>query len=759
MSLNSARVESLKDIIDRPTREISYPKNTDGTPVYTSEFFGENVFHLKQIAKALPKPAFASFLKQMRGRQALDRATADAIAHAVRIWAMDRGATHFTHWFQPQTGTTAEKHDAFLSLKSTYTAAGEEVTAIDALSGSQLLQAEPDASSFPSGGMRSTFEARGYTVWDTTSPMFIQSGPHGTFVLYIPSVFISYNGDALDEKTVLLRSTEQISKACVELLSLIESVPVGAQPRTSHVTTTLGTEQEYFLVDRSLYALRPDLKTTGRTLIGNLPPKHQQMDDHYFGRVPSKVMATMSEAELELMRLGVPVKTRHNEVAPQQFELAPIFEEASLAVDHNLLTMDVLSKVAHKNKLKILYHEKPFKGVNGSGKHCNWSMSTDHGENLLDPTIKPETNYRFLLILVSVLHAVQQHGALLRTSISSASNEHRLGACEAPPSIISIFLGQHLSEVLDSIEESRPIKNFSMPEIQTIKLGGTVLDVKVASLPSIARDLTDRNRTSPFAFTGNKFEFRAVGSMQSPSFPVTILNAAVSSALQDVTAALREQMGSKPFPSDADKLAVIKKFIATTKSIRFEGDGYSDAWIQEAEKRGLPSIRTCPEAFEQLLKPSHVSMLTKLGIFSTSELTSRYFIMNERYAKDLLVEANTMRTLLAQQILPSAFEYRGSLAQSVQILNGIDGETNSPELEALKAMTPVVKELQASINGLDSAIAKLHAIHDDAVAEAKAASEFIIPAMQIARTAADKLEVMTADKYYPIPRYSELLWF
>ncbi|KAF9358888.1 hypothetical protein BGX34_008665 [Mortierella sp. NVP85] len=753
MALNSSRVESLKDIIGRPTRVISYPKK-DGQPVYTSEFFGENVFHLQHIAKALPKPAFASFLKQMRGRQALDRATADAIAHAVRIWAMDRGATHFTHWFQPQTGTTAEKHDAFLSLKSTFTAAGEEVTAIDAFSGSQLLQAEPDASSFPSGGMRTTFEARGYTVWDTTSPMFIQEGPHGTSILYIPSVFISYNGDALDEKTVLLRSTEQISKACCELLALIEPVPPGAQPRTSRVFTTLGTEQEYFLIDRSLYALRPDLKTTGRTLVGNLPAKHQQMDDHYFGRVPSKVMATMSEAELELFRLGVPVKTRHNEVAPQQFELAPIFEEASLAVDHNLLTMDVLSKVAHKNKMKVLYHEKPFKGVNGSGKHCNWSLSTSNGENLLDPTVKPETNYRFLLVLVAVLHAVQQHGALLRTSISSASNEHRLGACEAPPSILSIFLGQHLNEVLNSIEEGRPIKNFSVPEIHSIKLGGTVLDVKVATLPNIARDLTDRNRTSPFAFTGNKFEFRAVGSKQSPSFPVTILNAAVASALQDVSEALRQQMGSKPYPTDADKLAVIKKFIVSTKNIRFEGDGYSDAWVQEAEKRGLPNIRTCPEAFEQLLNPSHASMLTKLGIFSQSELTSRYYIMNERYAKDLLVEANTMRTMLAQQILPGAFEYRGSLAKTAQALKGIEGEGESPELGALKALTPAVKDLQAAIEGLDAAIAKLHSIHDDPVAEAKAASDTIVPAMAKAREAADRLEVLTADRYYPIPRYS-----
>ncbi|KAF9200754.1 hypothetical protein BGZ49_009014, partial [Haplosporangium sp. Z 27] len=415
--------------------------------------------------------------------------------------------------------------------------------------------------------------------------------------------------------------------------------------------------------------------------------------------------------------------------------------------------------VAHKNKLKVLYHEKPFKGVNGSGKHCNWSMSTDRGENLLDPTVKPETNYRFLLVLVSVLHAVQQHGGLLRTSIASSSNEHRLGACEAPPMIVSVFLGEHLTEVLNSIEESRPIKNFSVPEIQTIKLGGTVLDVKVASLPNISRDLTDRNRTSPFAFTGNKFEFRAVGSKQSPAFPVTILNAAVASALNDVTASLREQMGDKPYPSDADKVAVIKKYIASTKAVRFEGDGYSEAWIQEAERRGLPNIKTSPEAFEQLLNPVHSDMLTKLGIFTASELQSRHLILQERYSKDLLVEANTLRTLLASQILPSAFEYRASLAQSINALSSIDASQAAPELEALEALTPVVKELQASIAGLDKVLHEIHEFGDDPVQEAKFACAHISPALNDARAAADKLEVLTADKYYPIPHYSELLWF
>ncbi|KAF9160344.1 hypothetical protein DFQ27_008068 [Actinomortierella ambigua] len=756
---NQSRIDTLKEIVGRPTRKIEFPKNSKGEPVYTSEFFGENVFDLQQMGMSLPKPAYASFLKQMRGRQALDKPTADAIAHAARIWAMDRGATHFTHWFQPQTGTTAEKHDAFLSLKSSFTPNGEQVSAIDAFSGSQLLQAEPDASSFPSGGMRTTFEARGYTVWDTTSPMFIQEGPHGTSVLYIPSVFISYNGDALDEKTVLLRSTSQIAKTACELLSLIEPVPQGAQPKTSHVYTTLGTEQEYFLIDRALYAQRPDLKHTGRTLVGNLPPKHQQMEDHYFGRVPSKVMATMAETELELIRLGVPIKTRHNEVAPQQFELAPIFEEATRAVDHNLLTMDVLAKVAHKNKLKVLFHEKPFKGINGSGKHCNWSMSTDRGENLLDPTVKPETNYRFLLFLVAVLRGVQQHSGLLRASIASSSNDHRLGAQEAPPGIVSAFLGEHLTEVLDSIEESRPVKNFSVPTIQSIKLGGTVLDVKVATLPAIARDLTDRNRTSPFAFTGNKFEFRAVGSKQSPAFPVTVLNAAVAAALQEIAAALRAEMGDKPYPSDADKLTVIKRYIKLTKSVRFEGNGYSQEWVEEAERRGLLNINNCPEAFAQLIEPQNAEMLTKQGIFTASELQARHLIMNERYAKDIIVEAQTLRTMLASQILPAVYEYRGQLAQTVSLLKDIEGESDSPELATIKSLTPVLKSLQEAIVELDASLKKMHHAGDDPVEEAKIANRVVVPAMEKARAQADKLEELTADKFYPIPHYSELLWF
>ncbi|KAJ2861467.1 hypothetical protein GGH94_004879 [Coemansia aciculifera] len=753
MSAYELRKSALVAAATGQKREIQYPLKADGKPRYPSEIYGENVFTLKTMAKALPKPIFASFLKQRRGRQNLDKTTADSIAHAVRVWAMDRGATHYTHWFQPQTGTTAEKHDAFLSLVSTFTPGGEEVTPIDQFSGGQLLQSEPDASSFPSGGMRSTFEARGYTIWDTSSSMFVQEGPNGTSILYIPSVYISYNGDALDEKTVLLRSNEVLSRAASDLLNLLEP-----ESHVSHVYTTLGTEQEFFLVDRTMYALRPDLKITGRTLVGQLPPRHQQLEDHYFGRIPSRVMRVISELELECLKLGIPIKTRHNEVAPGQFELAPIFEESSVAVDHNLLTMDVLHKVAHRHNLRVLYHEKPFKGINGSGKHCNWAMATDRGENLLDPTVRPETNYRFILFLLAVLRALQQHAALLRVAISSSSNEHRLGAQEAPPAIISAFLGDQLHEVLNAIEENRPLKNFSVPQFQSIKVGGTVLDVKVAALPNIARDLTDRNRTSPFAFTGNKFEFRAVGSKQSPSFPVTVLNCAVTAAIGEIAAELRAQKGSKPRLSEEDKLAVIRKYIGLTKSVRFEGDNYSEEWTREAERRGLPNIRTAPEAFTYLIKEKHMDMLVKdTGIFTASELRSRYHIINERYAKDVLIEAETLLTIIGQQILPAAFEYRKTLAESAAALKTVGVEAG-PEIDTLNEMTPMVATLQAQYKSLTAAVNAAITHHsDDSNEHARVACDTLVPAIASIREVVDALEIIVADKYWPLPKYTELL--
>ncbi|KAI9296507.1 glutamine synthetase/guanido kinase [Neoconidiobolus thromboides FSU 785] len=732
-------------------------KNQSNAP---SENFGTLVFGLKSMAKALPKPIFTSFLKQLRGRQNLDKVTADAIAHAVRVWSMERGATHFTHWFQPLTDSTAEKHDSFLSLRMNANFSGEEASPIDTFSGSQLLQSEPDASSFPSGGVRSTFEARGYTVWDTTSPMFIRPAPNGTSVLYIPSVYISYNGDALDQKTILLRSNEVVNSATCELLNLIDPTPAGSPPYVSRVYPTLGTEQEFFVVERSLLSLRPDLKITGRTLLGHLPPKHQQMEDHYFGGVPSRVLKMINDAEIELYKLGVPVKTRHNEVAPGQFEIAPIFEEAAIAVDHNLLTMDVLHKTAQRNNLQVLYHEKPFAGVNGSGKHCNWALSTDRGSNLLDPSVRPETNYRFLLVVLATLDAVHRHGGLLRASIASASNDHRLGAHEAPPGIISVFLGEHISEVLNSIEESRPIKSFSLPSIQTIKLGGTILDLKVPTLPNIDRDLTDRNRTSPFAFTGNKFEFRAVGSKQSPSFPVALLNVAFASSVREITKALLKQKGDKPYVTDEDKLAVIREYIKKTKPVRFEGDNYSNEWRDEAEKRGLLSINNSIDAFKQLLEPVNKSMLigSETGIYSETELISRYHILMERYSKDILVEANTLITLLRQSVIPAAIEYRKIITDSLVSLKALDLELG-PEKKIIEETTPLLNSVWESISKIEDLIKKAHEKEEEDIeACAEICAKQIFPELKEARVHADQIENLVADKLWPLPKYHELLF-
>ncbi|KAJ3219347.1 hypothetical protein HDU67_001566 [Dinochytrium kinnereticum] len=746
----AARISALQENVDRANRSIDWLK-VGHRNAFPSEVFGVNVFGLKQLAVCLPKPVYQKFIQQIQGRSSLDRPTADAVAHAAKEWAMHRGATHFTHWFQPQTGTTAEKHDSFLTLKSVLVNGHEEISPIDSFSGGQLLQSEPDASSFPNGGMRSTFEARGYTIWDTTSPMFLRSGPHNTAVLYVPSVFISYNGEALDEKTILLRSAEALSTAAVKLLRLL------GDDETKRVYTTLGTEQEFFLIDRAVYNLRPDIKITGRTLIGNPPPKHQQLEDHYFGQIPSRIISAIAEAEYELLKVGVPIKTRHNEVAPNQFEMAPIFEEASVAVDHNLLTMDVLHQVAHRHKLKVLFHEKPFKGVNGSGKHCNWSMSTDTGDNLLDPTLKPETNYRFLIFLVATLDAVYKHGGLLRAGIASSSNEHRLGANEAPPGIISAFLGDHLNEVLNAIEENRDVKNFSQPHLQTVKVGGTVLDVKVSTLPNISRDLTDRNRTSPFAFTGNKFEFRAVGAKQSPSFPVVLLNSAVAASINAIHDALAKQKGAKANLDIDDILTVVRQFIKASKNVRFEANNYSDEWVVEAEKRGLPNIKSCPVAFAQLTLPHNKNLLTSLGILSEQELNSRYHILLEKYAKDLLIEANTLRSMIVGGVLPAAFAYRKDLADSLNAQKnaGLPVDT-APEKSALVKLSGLVNDLSATIAKLDATIEKVDGLHGEAQGEV--AGKELTHALEEVREKADKVEKEVADKYWPYPKYTELLF-
>lgn len=747
----SSRISAIIDGLKKQPRSVEWP-TTNNRASFPSEIFGSHVFPLEALQTTIPAGDFDRFIEQVSGRHPIDKATASVVAESVRVWAMEKGATHFTHWFQPQTGVTAEKHDNFLDLKHSKNLGIDQWKAIDRFSGSQLIQSEPDASSFPNGGMRSTFEARGYTIWDTSSPMFLKTGPFGTKVLIIPAVFIGYNGEALDEKTILLRSTDALSVAATKLLHII------GDNHVKHVTTTLGTEQEYFLIDRQVYQLRPDLKITGRTLIGTVPPKHQQLEDHYFGAIPSRVIATMAETELELYKLGVPVKTRHNEVAPNQFELAPIFEESSIAVDHNLLTMETLHQVAHRHGLKVLFHEKPFKGVNGSGKHCNWSMATSTGVNLLDPTLKPETNHRFLLFLVAVLDAVHKHSGLLRCGIASASNEHRLGANEAPPGIVSAFLGAHLSEVLDAIEEDRPVNMATQPHTSAVRVGGTVLDLSISTLPEIARDLTDRNRTSPFAFTGNKFEFRAVGSKQSPSFPMALLNAAAAKSISEVAEALNKQKGNKATASTEDIFTVVRQYIKATKPIRFEGNGYSQEWVVEAEKRGLPNIKACPVAFRQLLDPRHSKLLTGLGILTEAEMKSRYHILMEKYAKDLVIEGNTLKNMVAQGVLPAAFAYRKELSTTVSNLKvaGLD-ITAAPELRILNQVAALANELQASQDKLVTLLDKINA-DDDAEHQADLCSQALTGLMDEIRIKVDSLEMIVSDSVWPYPKYAELLF-
>lgn len=765
----SIRNESLLKATEREIRQVrisditgSSSSSSGNSPssgparndyVKLSQLFGQNVYSLQQMQETLPKPVYANLVKQMSGSKALDRPTADAIAHAVKVWAIERGATHFTHWFQPQTNHTAEKHDSFLSLKYNTDGAMISVTALETFSGSQLIQAEPDASSFPNGGARNTFEARGYTVWDTSSPMFLQDGPHNTKVLYIPSVFISYNGEALDEKTILLRSCEAVNSATLELLRLMGNKEV------QKIHTTLGTEQEFFLIDRNHFTLRPDLRMTGRTLLGAVPPKHQQLEDHYFGSMPAHVMAAISEAELELWKLGVPIKTRHNEVAPQQFEVAPIFEEASVAVDHNMLTMEVLDRVARRHNLRAIFHEKPFKGVNGSGKHCNWSLSTDTGDNLLDPSDRPEENDLFLLVLVSILQGLKEHSGLLRASIASSSNEHRLGANEAPPSIISAFLGEQLNEVLDAIEQDRPVSQKMKISYQAVNVGGTSIDLKISTLPDIARDLTDRNRTSPMAFTGNKFEFRAVGSSQSPSFPVSMLNAITAAGMKEITAALIAKKGSKAELSREDIRAVLKKYIAETKAVRFEGNGYSAEWVQEASRRGLLNIRSAPEAFAQLTVPKNASMLKDtVKVITESELHARYHVMCEKYTKDMVIEAKTLLQLVRQTIIPAVFKYRRDLSAGVAAMISVMHEESLslPEKRSIAKLGSLAESLEASADRLESEIARVEAIEDGE--KQSNAAVVIAEMLNDVRGYADAIEAILADEYYPIPKYTEMLF-
>lgn len=726
-----ARFTAIESATNRAPRKFDLPKDDLGRSLSVSDYFGQYTFGEKEIKAAIPRADFERFLELTHSGQQLEKDIADKIAKAVRNWAMEMGITHFCHWFQPMTGLTAEKHDAFISFT-------DDGAAVEKFSGSQLIQSEPDASSFPSGGMRTTFEARGYTAWDPTSPMFMMVTPNGR-TLCIPSVFISYHGHALDEKTPLLRSVEALSTQATQLLHLLGDTNV------KRVTATLGAEQEYFLIDKAYFNLRPDLVLTGRTLIGARPPKGQELEDHYFGAIPSRVQAFMQEVEFELYRLGVPAKTRHNEVAPAQFELAPIFEEANVSIDHNHLTMEVMKKVAERHNFALLLHEKPFAGINGSGKHNNWAMATDTGVNLLEPGATPHQNLRFLVVLVSILKAVHKHNALLRASIASTGNDHRLGANEAPPAIMSVFLGDQLSMILNKIKSGESIEN---AERAMINLG-------VSKIPAVARDNTDRNRTSPFAFTGNKFEFRAVGSSASCSFPMACLNTAVAESISEISAQLKQRLKNGG-DRDATVLELVRETVIATEAIRFEGNGYGAEWVVEAEKRGLAHLRNTPEALAAFTYPSTKTLFIEQNVLSDAELQSRHHVNVERYLKKIDIEIDTMRTLVDSYVMPAATLYLAQMAEAAKNLGKLTGIEKGPVESSVKKAAELLREVSDKRATMESAYQATASLGEEP--RAKAFAEKVLPAMASLRDVCDRLETSVGNGFWPLPKYREMLF-
>ena len=701
---------------------------TSTPPANAAEAFGSLVFSDKVQQERLPKPAYRALHATITRGETLDAATADAVATALKDWAVEHGATHYTHWFQPMTGITAEKHDSFLSPTA-------EGTALAEFRGKELIKGEPDASSFPSGGMRSTFEARGYTAWDPTSPPWLHvNGNSATLV--IPTAFVSWTGEALDKKTPLLRSMEAVSKQAVRVLKLFGST-------AERVFATCGPEQEYFLIDRNFYFARPDLINAGRTLFGAKPPKGQEMEDQYFGSIPERVLACMAAAELELFKVGVPVKTRHNEVAPSQYEIAPVFENANVAVDHQMMTMEVLKRVASNYGLACLLHEKPFAGVNGSGKHNNWSLSDEFGNNLLGPGDTPHENMQFLVFCASVLRAVDRWQGLLRASIASAGNDHRLGANEAPPAILSIFLGDQLTDIFEQIEKG---------SAKSTKHGGT-LDIGVSVLPKLPRDAGDRNRTSPFAFTGNKFEFRAVSSGQNISFPNTALNAAMADALDSVateieTATARGEELSKAVAK------LLTKIIKEHKRIIFNGNNYADSWEKEARKRGLLNLKNTVDALPELVTKNVAKLLDKYKILNERELHARYEVFLENYNKTINVEGNLMVLMANQYILPAALTYLTNVGQSVAAVKAAGGKSVQAK-KLLGGYTKLVDQFKVQTDVLEKLLD-----HTDISAEkhAKYMRDKVVPAMARLREIGDQIEVLTPHEIWPLPTYREMLF-
>ena len=702
----------------------------DFKKVHVKDLFGVNVFNEEMQRQRLPKPVFKALQKTIKLGVPLDAVFADAVASAMKDWAIEKGATHYTHLFQPMTGITAEKHDSFVTPT-------ENGKALAEYSGKELIKGEPDASSFPSGGLRATFEARGYTAWDATSPAYIIENPNGA-TLVIPTAFISWTGEALDKKTPLLRSMDALSTQAMRVLKLFGNTDA------QRVFTTVGAEQEYFLIDKSFYYARPDLITCGRTLFGTNPPKGQEMEDQYFGAIPERVLACMSEVEAELFKLGVPVKTRHNEVAPSQYEIAPTFETSNLAVDHQNLLMDVLKRTADHYGLVCLLHEKPFAGINGSGKHNNWAMSTDTGENLLNPGDNPHENAQFLLFCTAVIRAVAKYSEILRLSIASAHNDHRLGANEAPPAIISIFLGDQLQDVIDQLEKGKPTSS---------KQGG-FMEIGVSTLPKLPREAGDRNRTSPFAFTGNKFEFRAVGSSANIAGPNTVLNTIVAESLDFIATKLESEIkGGKDLHAAIQ--ALMPTILRESKKVIFNGNGYSEEWHDEAAKRGLPNMKNTVDALPVVTRKDTVELFSKYKVYTDKELTSRFNILSEAYVKTITIEASTMLMMAKTMILPAVLKYQMEVAGSVAAAKAA-GIATPPGMATLTTLVGVINELTAGIGTLDKAVG--HVGDGDAFAHAKHMREHVIPAMADLRVAADTLETITSDELWPLPTYREMLF-
>ena len=722
--MSNIRFQALQAVLHRTTTEVKLPSTK------ISDYFNANVFDKQKMKEYLSKEAYQVVVNSIERGEPIPRDMAEQVASAMKSWALSKSATHYTHWFQPLTGSTAEKHDAFFEPTS-------DGGAIEIFSGDALAQQEPDASSFPSGGIRNTFEARGYTAWDPSSPAFIMGR-----TLCIPTVFVSYTGEALDYKVPLLKALNTLDKAAVDVCHYFDK-------SIEKVNASLGIEQEYFLVDIALFNARPDLYLTGRTLFGHMSAKNQQLEDHYFGSIPERVYAFMQDMETEALQLGIPLKTRHNEVAPSQFECAPIYEEINLAIDHNQLLMDLMDRVAKRHHFKVLLHEKPYAGINGSGKHNNWSMITNTGKNLLSPGKTPKNNLMFLTFFVNTIRAVYEHADLLRASIASVNNDHRLGANEAPPAIISIFLGSQLSDVLDEIETSRISKKIK---------DDAMLWQGIPKIPQILKDNTDRNRTSPFAFTGNKFELRAVGSSANSAGPMTILNMIVADQLKKFKYDV-DKLIKKGEKKDVALLMVIKKYIKESKSIRFEGNGYSEEWEKEAETRGLSNFKTTPKALDAILSEKSAILFEDTGVFSKREAHARHEILLDSFYKKLQIEARVIGEMVTNVIIPAAVAYQSKLVENVKGLKeiGLKESTYAAQLDIINKISDHVNFIKLNVEEMVTERKKANAI-DDIREKSLEYDEKVKSYFQPIRYHVDKLEQLIDDSIWPLPKFRELLF-